>query len=120
MTAAWRRRTLAQPDYDPELDLVVEAPDGRLAAFCVCWLGSTATCALAGQVEPLGCHVDFRRYALGRVVLAEGLRRVQERGVESIFVETDDYRNTAYRLYESLGFALLRRVHIYRKDYEIS
>ena len=38
MTIAWRRRTLQQPGYTPELDLVVEAPDGRLGAFCIAWL----------------------------------------------------------------------------------
>jgi len=31
-------RTLQQSPYRPELDLVVATSDGRLAAFCVCWL----------------------------------------------------------------------------------
>jgi ribosomal protein S18 acetylase RimI-like enzyme len=112
MTAAWRRRTLQHPDYRPDLDVVVAAPDGSLAAFCIGWLHGKK-----GQIEPFGCHADFRRYALGRVALAEGLRRLQAAGVEQIFVETDNYRNTAMQLYEHMGFQIIRNVWVYRKDY---
>jgi len=69
MTIAWRRRTLQQPDYRPDLDVGVSAPDGKLAAFCIGWLHGNH-----GQIEPLGCHADFRHYALGRIALAEVLR----------------------------------------------
>jgi mycothiol synthase len=117
MTAAWRRRALHHPAYRPDLDLVVAAPDGRLAAFCIGWLTQSSALEIRGQVEPLGCHQDFRKYALGRVVLAEVLRRLQMHGVRQIFVETDNYRSTAFALYESLGFHLLRNVLVYRKDY---
>jgi ribosomal protein S18 acetylase RimI-like enzyme len=65
----------------------------------------------------LGCHKDFRQYALGRVALAEGLRRLQALGARNIFVETDNYRNTAFRLYQSFGFEVLQDVLVYRKDY---
>lgn len=115
MTTDWRRRTLQHPDYRPELDLVVEASDGRLVAFCICWYDKNS---MAGQVEPLGSHKDFRQYALGRVALSEGLRRLQSLGAENIFVETDNYRNTAFRLYESFDFQVIQDVFVYRKDYE--
>ena len=114
MTVEWRRRTLQHPDYHPDLDVIVAAPDGRLAAFCVGWLHG-----LNGQIEPLGCHVDFRRYALGRVALAEVLRRLQVAGAEYIYVETDNYRNTALGLYQHMGFQVIRNVWVYRKDYEL-
>lgn len=114
MNVDWRRRTLQHPDYVPELDLVVEAPDGRLAAFCVCWLDAANQ---IGQIEPLGCHADFRRYALGRVALAEGLRRLHKHGAKKVYVETDNWRSTAEDLYESMGFVLERDVLVYRKDY---
>jgi ribosomal protein S18 acetylase RimI-like enzyme len=35
----------------------------------------------------------------------------------SIFVETDNYRNSAMRLYESVGFQVNREGLVYRKDY---
>jgi mycothiol synthase len=118
MTVEWRARTLRHPDYQPDLDLVVAAPDGRLVAFCVCWLAEGSGFEPCGQIEPLGCHKDFRRYALGRVALAEGLRRLQSCGVKSMYVETDNYRDTAFRLYESVGFRVIRNVLVFRKDYE--
>jgi mycothiol synthase len=117
MTVEWRLRTLRYPDYRADLDLVVAAPDGRLAAFCIAWLQPGLGAGGWGQIEPLGCHPDFRRYALGRVVLAEGLRRLQACGAEVIHVETDSYRNTAFALYESMGFEVQKEVLVYRKDY---
>jgi mycothiol synthase len=115
MTVEWRARTLQHPDYRPDLDVVVESPDGRLVAFCVCWLDQDS---MTGHVEPLGCHKDFRQYALGRVALSAGLRRLQSLGAQNILVETDNYRNTAFRLYQSLGFEVIRDVLVYRKDCE--
>lgn len=114
MNADWRRRTIQHPSHVADLDLVVEAPDGKLAAFCVCWLDAEAQ---VGQIEPLGCHPDYRRYALGRIALAEGLRRLQAHGARQVFVETDSWRSTAKDLYESVGFQLVRDVLVYRKDY---
>jgi ribosomal protein S18 acetylase RimI-like enzyme len=116
MTVDWRQRTLKHPSYKPELDVVVESPDGRLVAFCVCWFDEKS---LEGQVEPLGCHKDFRKYALGRVALSEGLHRLQALGAGHIFVETDNYRDTAFRLYESFDFEVIKNVHVYRKDYVV-
>ncbi len=114
MTVEWRKRIIRHPDYTPDLDIVVAAPDGRLGAFCVCWFDPQAG---VGHIEPLGCHPNFRRYALGRLALVEGLRRLQAHGAQEIFVETDNWRNTAFRLYESLGFQVVRDVLVYRKDY---
>jgi ribosomal protein S18 acetylase RimI-like enzyme len=112
MTVEWRQRTLQQSDYRPDLDVVVVSPNGRLAAFCIGWLHGKN-----GQIEPLGCHAEYRRYALGRIALAEVLRRLQAAGAAQIFVETDNYRNTAMKLYEHMGFQVIRNVWVYRKDY---
>ena len=114
MTFDWRMHTLSHPAYRPDLDIVVESPDGRLVAFCVCWLDEAT---LDGRVEPLGCHKDFRKYALGRVALSAGLQRLQARGARKIFVETDQFRNTAFRLYESFDFRVHREVLVYGKEY---
>jgi ribosomal protein S18 acetylase RimI-like enzyme len=117
MTTGWRTRTLKHPGYKSELDVVVANPDGKLVAFCIGWLSRSIDGKIIGQIEPLGCHPAFRNYALGRVALCETLRRLQQHGAESIFVETDNYRNTAFRLYESVGFEVIRDVLVYRKDY---
>jgi ribosomal protein S18 acetylase RimI-like enzyme len=117
MTVGWRARTLCHPAYIPDLDLVAVAPDGRLAAFCMCWLNKNPGGEAGGQIEPLGVHVDFRKLGLGRAILAEGLRRLQLYGADRIYVETDGYRNAALELYESAGFRVIRDVLVYRKDY---
>ena len=94
---------------------MVESPDGHLVAFCICWFDKGA---MTGHVEPLGCHKDFRPYAFGRVAPSEGLHRLQSLGAQNIIVETDNYRNTAFRLYQSFGFEVIQDVLVYRKDYE--
>jgi mycothiol synthase len=115
MTLPWKLRALRHPAHRADLDLVVAAPDGRLGAFCVCWLSADGREA---QVEPMGCHKDFRRFALGRVVLSQALLRLQGMGVETVFVETDSYRDTAFRLYESMGFEVIKDVLVYGKDFK--
>jgi hypothetical protein len=59
MTLPWRLRTLSCPEHRPELDLVVTAPDGRLAAFCVGWFANVgAEQRPWGQIEPLWVHAS--------------------------------------------------------------
>ncbi len=119
MTLPWRQAVLRQPGYSPPLD-VVAVHAGRLAAFCVGWLASAAAPGadpiLTGQIEPLGCGAEFRRFALGRAALAEVLRRLQARGAQKVLVQTDSFRSTARDLYESLGFQVTRDIRVYRKD----
>lgn len=56
MTPEWRARTIRMPQYRPDLDLVIGAPDGSLAGFCVGWLDPSRRVA---QVEPIGVHPRF-------------------------------------------------------------
>ena len=113
MTVDWRSRTLRQPQYLPDLDLVIEAPDGRLAAFCIAWLDLQRT-PPAGQIEPLGVHPDYQRLGLGSAILSEALCRLQQHGAQDIFVETDKQRNPALTLYQSVGFRVIKDVLVYR------
>ncbi len=118
MSEEWRRRTVTRPDYCADLDLVAQAEDGRLAAFCIGWyhpqgMGSGP----AAQVEPLGVHPDFQRRGLGRALLAELFRRAALRGAAEIYVDCDDYPDgPAFGLYRSAGFEIHRKIAIYRKD----
>lgn len=118
MTVAWRQRTLQRPKYIPDLDLVIVAPDGRLAAFCICWLFQDTNGNVSGQIEPLGVHADFRKLGLARTILVEGLKRLSAKGAQKIYVQTDNFRNAAFHLYESAGFHVTQDILMYRKDYE--
>jgi len=118
MTTEWRKRTLERSEYIVDLDLVAVAPNGQLAAFCVCWLAQDTTGNVSGQIEPLGVHADFRKLGLGRAILAEGLKRLNANGARHIYVQTDNYRDAAFKQYESSGFHVIHDIIMYRKNYE--
>lgn len=115
MTVEWRARVLQQTAYQPDLDLVIAAPDGRLAAFGIFWMAQAGG-VWRGQVEPLGVHADFQRLGLGKALLLEGLRRMAQKGAAEFFIETDRERNAALGLYEAAGFKVLKNIIVFRKD----
>ena len=119
MSEEWRRRTMARPDYCADLDLVAEADDGRLAAFCIGWYHPQGVGGgPAAQVEPLGVHPDFQRRGLGSALLAELFRRAARRGARQVYVDCDDYPDgPAFGLYHSAGFEIHRKIAIFRKDF---
>jgi ribosomal protein S18 acetylase RimI-like enzyme len=114
MNPPWRSRTLKQAGYESELDILVFDPLDRAVAFCIGWLDRRTA---RGQIEPLGCLPEYRRFALGRTALSEVLRRLQSMGAREVFVETDADRNTAMSLYEHMGFKPIQEVHEFRKDF---
>jgi len=117
MTEQWRARTLQASGYTPELDLVVEAPDGHLAAFCIAWLGHLADYDQpVGQIEPLGVHPDDQRRGLGRVILDEALRRLGQHSAGAVYVESDDDGGAAYQLYHAAGFRVVTPILVCRRD----
>lgn len=120
MTVAWRQRTLQHPHYQADLDLVIVDPAGSLAAFCIAWFTTSGIDGRpSGQIEPLGVRADLRHLGLGRAILSEGVRRCYARGAEYVVVETDNYRNAAFALYEAAGFRVRENVLVYRKDYPL-
>ena len=66
--------------YRPDLDLVVEAPDGSYAAFALAWYDPENR---VGELEPVGTDPRFRRRGLGRAVNLFGLERLREVGALS-------------------------------------
>jgi mycothiol synthase len=114
MTAGWRRRTLAAPEYVPELDIVAAGPDQQLRAFCVCWL-SPAT--RQGQIEPLGVHPECQGLGLGRAVLLEGLWRLQAHGADEALITTYEDDGAAVRLYSALGFRAVYRTLTFARSF---
>ncbi|HEY1389462.1 MAG TPA: GNAT family N-acetyltransferase [Ktedonobacterales bacterium] len=109
MTPEWRARTLLTPQYQADLDLVITAPDGTLAGFCVGWFEPSRRIA---QVEPIGVHPRFQRLGLAHVLLLEILHRFKEHGAEQALVETNLDRSAARHAYESAGF---RQTHLIRR-----
>jgi ribosomal protein S18 acetylase RimI-like enzyme len=86
--------------YRPSLDCVVEAPDGRFAAYCLIWPDDENR---VGELEPVGVRDDFRRRGLGAAVCIFALRRLYDEGGRQAIVYC--VSEAACRLYESIGFS---------------
>lgn len=106
------RRLRQAPGYRSDLDLVIAAPDGRLAAYCLCWLD---TANHTGEFEPVGTSPAFRGQGLGKAVMREGLRRLHKQGAHAAYVTAVSDNDAARRLYESVGFTTYTREYAYKK-----
>ncbi|OGO30027.1 MAG: hypothetical protein A2136_09705 [Chloroflexi bacterium RBG_16_54_11] len=104
---------MRSPVYDPDLDIVAVSPTGQVGAFCIVW---TDPLNRVGLFEPVGTHPDFKRQGLGKAVMQEGLRRLQERGMQSAIVSTFEDNPAAIKLYKSVGFRIVNRLGTYEKD----
>jgi ribosomal protein S18 acetylase RimI-like enzyme len=85
--------------YRASLDCVVEAPDGRFAAYCLIWPDDENG---VGELEPVGVREEFRRRGFGAAVCTFALRRWHgEGGRQAIVYCVSD---AACALYEAIGF----------------
>lgn len=80
---AWRRQMQSGPNFAPDLNIVVEAPDGSFASYAGTWYEPHNRIAL---VEPVATDPDYRRLGLGRAAVLEGIRRCAERGAATAYV----------------------------------
>jgi len=123
MTTEKYLRVMRTPGYTPELDLAVVAPDGTLAAGCICWMDATNK---VGSFEPVGTRPAFRRKGLATALMLEGLHRLKTFGaVEALVggVHPGDGRSeippeftSARFVYQSVGFRPIRSVFRYAKE----
>ena len=90
---------MAQWPYRGSARCVVEAPDGRFAAYCL--VGRTPRHGV-GELEPVGVREEFRRRGLGTAVCTFALRRLVEEGGREAIVYC--MTEPACALYRSLGF----------------
>jgi ribosomal protein S18 acetylase RimI-like enzyme len=95
--------------YRVEHDLVVEAADGSIAAFAICWLDRDGS---IGEFEPVGTHPDHQRRGLGRAIMRGGLRLMREAGLRDAVVFSLAANTASETLYRSAGF---ERVAVHRQ-----
>ena len=110
-TAARCRVWLRTPTK--HLDLVAVGPDGTLASFCIAWFDEENR---IGMFEPVGTHPAHRQRGLGKAVVSEGLRRLQELGATVAFVGAGT-GIAPNRLYESVGFTEFDAEYGWRKEF---
>jgi ribosomal protein S18 acetylase RimI-like enzyme len=108
------RNVMRSWPYRADLDCVVEAPDGRIAAYCLAWLDDENR---AGELEPVGTHEDFRRRGLAAAVCAFALRRLREEGAATavVYARGDAAYTAPLQLYRSLGFTPVARTRNFRR-----
>jgi ribosomal protein S18 acetylase RimI-like enzyme len=106
------RSVTTTPPYRPDLDVVVLAPDGSVAAYALGWLDEENA---VGELEPVGTHADHRRLGLARAACLEVLRRLRSAGAGlGLVYSVDGQPSTA--LYESVGFRTIDRHVQYRRS----
>jgi GNAT superfamily N-acetyltransferase len=89
------------PLYRTDLDLVVQAPDGRYATSVLGWFDPISK---TGLLEPVGARADYRRLGLTVALIGEVLRRMQGLGAEVALVNSEDDSAAANALYGAAGF----------------
>ena len=118
MTVARRRALMADGAYIPELDLVAEAADGSLAAFCRALALTEERERLGrreGRVDHLAVGQAHRRAGLGRAMLRAGLHALHESGVAQARLRVWASDSAARQLYAAEGFAECYRVAVYER-----
>ncbi|HPH97523.1 MAG TPA: GNAT family N-acetyltransferase [Anaerolineaceae bacterium] len=106
MTVEERLAIMRSPEYIPELDLLAVAPNGDLAAYCVCGFedGSDGT---VGYTDPIGTHPQYQKLGLAKALVAAAFKGLKARGAVEVRVGTSSENMRMQRLAESLGFKLV-------------
>ena len=97
--------------YDPALDLVVEADDGRVAGYSLHWFDPTTN---VGLVEPVRVEDEFQRRGLARAMLTAGIDRLVARGAERVKISYGS--EAAARTYQGVGFRPTSHATWYRQS----
>jgi ribosomal protein S18 acetylase RimI-like enzyme len=89
--------------YRPDIDCVLEAPDGSFAAYVLCWYDDANR---VGEFEPVGTHQNYRRRGFGAAVCRYALHRLREEGGRQaiVYASGEPDQRQASALYESVGF----------------
>lgn len=101
-----KKKIQSAPHYRKDLNIVIEASDGRYASYCGIWYESAHKIA---YVEPVCTDPDFRRMGLGSAVVLEAIRRC---GLEGASVA---YVGSQQPFYLSLGFRKVFDIHLWMK-----
>jgi GNAT superfamily N-acetyltransferase len=113
MTTENRLVLMSTSGYDPSLDLVVVAPDGSIAANCIC---SVNLQDKIGFTDPISTHPQFQRMGLARALLLTGLRLLQERGMSYARLGTGGNNIRMQKAAESAGFTVESRTIWFSKE----
>ena len=94
--------------YRGDLHVLVEAPDGTMAASTIMWLDEVNQTA---EFEPVGTHPAYRRQGLGTALLLHGMQLARAAGARHMTVAClgAPGHPRARELYYGAGFRFLSR-----------
>jgi ribosomal protein S18 acetylase RimI-like enzyme len=107
MTVEERLAMMRAPEYDPELDLLAVAPDGRFAATCMCSISqeeNERTGQNEGYTDPIATHPDFQRRGLAQALLLTGLHKLKQRSIDTAILGTSSENIVMQRTAQAVGF----------------
>jgi GNAT superfamily N-acetyltransferase len=113
MTTENRLAIMNTSEYDPSLDLVVVAPDGRIVANCICSVNEQEK---VGSTDPVATHPNDQGKGLARALLARGMQLFKERGMLFAQFGTRGDNFVMQRTGESVGFKLKYRTLWFSKE----
>jgi GNAT superfamily N-acetyltransferase len=100
--------------YDPAFDLVVEAPDGSLAACCIAWSDPATGCA---EIEPVGVVPEHRRRGLASALCWQVIEQVRAADGRQVYINIGP--NPAYpapaQTYLAVGFDFVVRGQLHHR-----
>lgn len=109
MTIEERLAMMRVPDYDPELDLLAIAPNGRFAALCVCAIyreENRRSGKNEGYTDPIATHPEFRRQGLALALLLTGLHLLRQRGMNFARLGTSSGNFAMQGVAQAAGFQI--------------
>jgi ribosomal protein S18 acetylase RimI-like enzyme len=94
--------------YRGDLHVLVEAPDGTMAASAIMWLDEANKTV---EFEPVGTHPDYRRLGLGRVMMLHAMHLARAAGAvhATVVCLGAPGHPKARGLYYGLGFREISR-----------
>jgi mycothiol synthase len=103
MTVEERLAIMRAPQYERELDMLAIAPNGELAAFCICGIEDENI----GYTDPIGVHKNYQRLGLGKAMLSAGLQKLKQRGIERTELGTSSENVAMQQLATAMGFVVI-------------
>jgi mycothiol synthase len=113
MTTENRLAIMNTSEYDLSLDLVVIAPDGTIAANCICSVNEQEK---TGATDPVATHPHYQGMGLARALLTRGMQLLKERGMLSAHFGTSGNNIAMQKTGESVGFKVEYRTIWFSKE----